>query len=78
MARERLKGHCKIEVEYDSPVNDPTIEFNWISEFLNIQDIDPKKIMLKKQNPEKLNQLTENYEEVSDLIKNTKFSSYLD
>lgn len=55
----------------------PSETFSRISSYLNIEDIDYKKTKLKKQNPESLQDLIVNYDEVAQLLKNTRFEDYL-
>jgi hypothetical protein len=49
-----------------------------MSAYLGVNGIDPDKIRLKKQNPESLEQLIVNYNEVEAVLKNTPYSEYLD
>ncbi len=76
-ARARFKDRPVLEVAYESLVKNPVDEFKRIGAFLNVNDIDPNKIVLKKQNPEKLDELIVNYREVAQLLANTKYANLL-
>jgi len=78
IARARLKDRAVLEVSYEDMVNNPKAEFKRIGDFLNITDINPDKIALKKQNPEKLDELIENYSAVAQTLANTKYASLLE
>lgn len=77
LARERFKDRPIIEVVYEEMVENPLKVFKAIGEFLEVDDIDFTKIKIMKQNSEKLNQLIINYDEVYELLKNTKFADCL-
>jgi hypothetical protein len=75
--RARFKDKAVLEITYEEPVKNPVDEFKRIGAFLNITEIDPNKIVLKKQNPEKLEELIINYHEVVQLLSNTKYANLL-
>jgi len=66
-----------LEVVYEELVQSPRNVFATVGAYLGVDDIDPGKIRLKRQNPEGLAQLIVNYDEVESLLKNTGFSKYL-
>lgn len=78
ITRTRFKDKAILEVTYEELVKNPANEFERIGAFLDVTDINPNKIVLKKQNPEKLNELIINYHEVAQLLTNTKYVNLLD
>lgn len=76
--RQRFLNHRITELVYESMVEHPIKTFSHLSDFMGIHDIDPHGIAIKKQNPEKLSTLIENYEEVVECLSNSRFSSYLE
>ena len=78
LTRERFKNWDYIEVVYENLVTNPLEEFNRIGAFLNVADINPVKIILRKQNPEKLSELVVNYSEVAQLLATTKYAYLLE
>ncbi len=77
LTRDRFKDRDMLEIVYEDLVEQPRKVFQQVGEFLGVYDIDPSKIVLTKQNPENLEQLIVNYDEVFQLLKGTKFSQYL-
>lgn len=77
LARERFKDRPMFEVVYEEMVRDPQKIFQAIGEFLGVDDIDFTKIKIIRQNSEKLDQLIINYDEVCQLLRNSKFADYL-
>jgi LPS sulfotransferase NodH len=77
LTRDRFTNRHILEVVYEKLIGEPEKTFKYISEYLNVDDIDLSKIGLKKQNPESLKKLIENYNEVYDLLKNTKYAPHL-
>jgi len=77
LTRERFKDRDMIEIVYEDLVANPYEVFQGIGEFLGVADIDPDKIELTKQNPESLEQLISNYDQVTALLQDTVFSQYL-
>jgi LPS sulfotransferase NodH len=75
--RNRFKDRNILEVLYEKLTTKPGETFQYISEYLGVDDIDLGKITLTKQNPESLEQLIVNYDEVYMLLKNTKYAVYL-
>lgn len=66
-----------LEIVYEKLVTESDKVFRSIGNYLNVHDINPNKIKLKKQNPEELNKLIINFDEVSQLLRKTKYASYL-
>ena len=62
---------------YEKLIKKPAQIFKYVGEYLGIDDIDLSKINLKRQNPESLEQLIINYDEVYELLKNTKYAPFL-
>jgi len=75
--RDRIKDRHILEVVYEELTTKPREIFQYIGGYLGVDDIDPSKITLAKQNPESLEQLIENYDEVYGLLKNTKYAPHL-
>jgi LPS sulfotransferase NodH len=75
--RDRIKDRHILEVVYEKLTTKPREIFQYIGKYLGIDDIDPSKITLTKQNPESLEQLIVNYDEVYELLKNTKYAPHL-
>jgi LPS sulfotransferase NodH len=76
--RNRFKDRHILEVVYEELTTKPGETFQDIGEYLGVDDIDISKITLTKQNPESLEQLVENYDEVYGLLKHTKYASHLE
>ena len=77
MTRNRLKDWQMLEVVYEDLVHNPLEVFQRAGAFLGTDGIDIQKIELTKQNPEKLETLIINYEEVYRWLKGTRFAEYL-
>jgi LPS sulfotransferase NodH len=75
--RDRFKDWHILEVVYEKLTTKPRETFQFIGAYLGVDDIDLSKITLTRQNPESLEQLIENYDEVYDLLKNTKYAQHL-
>jgi len=75
--RDRFKDRPKIEVAYENLIGEPGQVFKDIGAFLGVDDFDLGKITLTKQNPESLEELIVNYDEVYGLLKDTKYAPYL-
>ena len=75
--RDRLKDRNIIEVEYEKLCKKPKQEFKNIGEYLGVDNFDLSKIILTKQNPESLEELIMNYDEVYQFMKNTTYAEYL-
>jgi LPS sulfotransferase NodH len=76
-ARIRFRDRKILEVVYEDLVRSPQSEFDSISAYLGVEGIDPNKIRLRRQNPETLQQLIINYDEVDAALRNTRFAEYL-
>lgn len=77
LARERFKERPTLDVVYEDMVRTPQSIFQAVGLFLDIADIDISKIKIMKQNPEKLEELIKNFDEVHALLKDSKFSDCL-
>ncbi len=77
LTRNRFKDRSVLEVEYKKLIGKPGETFQSIGEYLDVNAIDFGKITIKKQNPESPEQLITNYDEVYQLLENTKFAEYL-
>jgi LPS sulfotransferase NodH len=75
--RDRFKDRHILEVVYEKLTTKPGETFQYIGRYLGVDDIDLSKITLTKQNPERLEQLIINYDEVYELLKNTKYAPHL-
>lgn len=75
--RARFADRPILEVVYEELVQSPREVFASVGEYLAVDDIDPDKIKLKKQNPETVQQLITNYAEVESSLRNTRFADYL-
>jgi LPS sulfotransferase NodH len=77
LTRARFCDRPLLEVVYENLVQSPHKVFATVGTFLGAAEIDPGKIRLKRQNPEDLDQLIVNYDEVQSVLKNTRFAEYL-
>lgn len=77
LTRRRFKEKNFLEISYEDLVGMPRETFSKITSYLDIHDIDYKKTKLKKQNPETVQDLVINYDEVEQLLRNTRFENYL-
>jgi LPS sulfotransferase NodH len=75
--RARFRDRKILEVVYEDLVRSPQPVFDSISTYLGVEGIDPNKIRLRRQNPETLQQLIINYDEVDAALRNTRFAEYL-
>jgi LPS sulfotransferase NodH len=75
--RVRFCDRPILEVVYEELVRSPQAVFESVGAYLDVNGIDPGKIRLKRQNPESLEQLIINYNEVADVLRNTRFAQYL-
>lgn len=75
--RTRFAGREMLEVVYEDLVRAPREGFAAVGAFLGVSDLDPERIRLKKQNPEPIQRLITNFEEVEAALRNTKFEEYL-
>ncbi len=74
---QRFKNHQIHDIYYENITDNPNLEMKKISNFLNSSTIqfDSK---LKKQNPEPLFELIENYQELYSYFSNTKWQKMLE
>ena len=77
LTRDRFRDRHLLEVVYEKLIRKPEQTFQYISDYLGVDDIDYRGIALRKQNPESLEQLIVNYDEVYELLKNTNYALYL-
>ncbi len=77
LAREQFKDRPILEVVYEELVSQPISTFQRIGEYLGVSDIDPGKIKLTRQNPESLERIILNYDDVFRALSNTSYSRYL-
>jgi len=77
LTRDRFKGRPLIEVVYEDLVSAPVESFQRIGAFLGVDDIDPKKINLRKQNADRLEDLIINFDDVQKLLSGSRFAEYL-
>lgn len=78
LTRERFRDGPLLEVVYETMVSHPMESFQQIGDFLGVHDIDPGQIGIRRQNPEGLEQLVVNYDEVRRLLMGTEYARYLD
>jgi LPS sulfotransferase NodH len=77
-ARARFRDRQILEVVYEELVQSPTSVFESVGTYLGVNGIDPGQIRLRRQNPETLQQLIINYEEIVAALRHTRFEEYLD
>jgi LPS sulfotransferase NodH len=75
--RRRFCDRPVLEIVYEELVRWPHQVFPAVGAFLGVDGLDPGKIRLKRQNPESLEQLIINYNEVASVLKDTRFAEYL-
>lgn len=76
--RQMFSDRSVLEVCYERLTANPIDEFARISNFLSLEKIDPSRILLRKQNPQPLDELIENYDEVAILLGETEYEGYLE
>jgi LPS sulfotransferase NodH len=75
--RIRFADRATLEVVYEELIQAPLKVFESVGAYLGVNGLDPGKIKLKRQNPESLQQLISNYDQVAAALKNTRFAEYL-
>ena len=75
--RARFCDRPILEVVYEELVRSPREVFQSVTEYLGVDAIDPDQIRLKRQNPETVDHLILNYDEVDAVLRNTRFAEYL-
>lgn len=75
--RVRFCDRPMLEIVYEELIRSPGEVFESVGAYLGVDGIDPGKIRLKQQNPESLEQLIINYNEVVSVLQNTRFAEYL-
>jgi LPS sulfotransferase NodH len=76
-ARARFRDRQILEVVYEELVQSPKSGFEAAGAYLGVDGIDPSRIRLRRQNPETLQQLIINYDEIEAALRNTRFAEYL-
>lgn len=74
---EKLRSRPLIDVYYEDIVAGPKEEFRKITDFLGLQPVSPKT-KLKKQNPEKMNDLIVNYEELKKRFTGSEWEPFFE
>lgn len=77
-ARARFCDRPVLEIVYEDLVQSPHEGFAAVGAYLAVDDIDPGSIRLKRQNPESLQDLLLNYDEVEAVLRNTRYAEFLD
>jgi LPS sulfotransferase NodH len=77
MARIRFRDRQVLEVVYEELVQSPDSVFESVGKYLGVDGIDRNKIRLRRQNPETLQQLIINFDEIEAALRNTRFAEYL-
>jgi len=72
---ELFKKHKKVSLYYEDLVNNPREEFKKVTEFLGVKFVEPNT-NFQKQNPEKLNDLITNYDELKIAFSNTEWEDF--
>ncbi len=76
-ARLRFCDRQILEIVYEELVQSPREVFAAVGAYLGVEGLDPGKIRLKRQNPESLQQLIVNFDEVATALQHTRFADYL-
>ena len=76
-ARIHFQDRQILEVIYEELVKSPQSLFESVGKYLGVDGIDPGKIRLRRQNPESLQQLIINYDEIEAALRSTRFAEYL-
>lgn len=74
---QMFHDHPLLNIYYEDLTQNLETEFSRITDFLGVKRIKPKTI-LKKQNPEKLSSLIENYDELKNDFTGTEWYSYFE
>jgi LPS sulfotransferase NodH len=75
--RKRLSAFAFLEVSYESFVSDKKDETHRVLSFLGVDGSYELTSPLKRINPDRLDQVIENYDEVRDILRNTAFAKFL-
>lgn len=75
--RLRFCDRPVLEVVYEDMIRSPHETFTSVGAYLGVEAMKPDKIRLKRQNPESLEQLIINYDEIETMLKNTRFAEFL-
>lgn len=75
--RARFRDREILELVYEELVSAPRENFAAVGRYLEVDGIDPSQIRLRRQNPEPLQHLLINYDEVEAVLRNTRFAGYL-
>lgn len=74
---ERFKDHPVLDVYYEDLANDRENTMQTVLKFLKLEDA-PLATTLRKQNPEHLSKLIENYEELKEEFKGTPYAPWFE
>jgi LPS sulfotransferase NodH len=74
-ADARFMGHEILEISYEELTGDPGTTFAKVCEFLGVNHCNPVS-SFRKQNPEKLKDLIENYAELKESFKDSRWQEY--
>jgi LPS sulfotransferase NodH len=77
LARSRFAQRGMLEVVYERLVDQPAKVFAEVGGFLNVDDLDFSRVILKRQNEESISDLIINYDEVCATLQDTTYESYL-
>lgn len=76
-AQKDFYEHPFIQISYERMVATPETELNRLTRFLGVDDF-PLETHLKKQNPEKLEDLVENYAQLKKDFKDTEWQDFFE
>jgi LPS sulfotransferase NodH len=74
---ERFKEHRILKISYEELTQNPDKTFAKVCDFLGVPFKKPNS-SFKRQNPERLEELIENYQEMKDLFSNSEFASFFE
>lgn len=74
---ERFKEHRILRISYEELIQNPDKTFLRVCNFLEVPFQKPNT-SFKKQNPERLEELVENYQEIKDYFMNSEFASFFE
>jgi len=74
---QMFSSNPMIEIYYEDLVSNPLIEFQKITDFLNLRFCNPKTT-LKKQNPERMSDLIVNYESIKRIFADTEWHQFFE
>ncbi len=79
-SKNKYPNHDYLELFYEELVENTSNELDRLFSFLNIENqrIEKRKLDLKRQNPEKMENLVINYEDFEQSLSNSEFAELLD